>query len=256
MPSTSRTHDTRGPVAPLSAGAPDPVHRYWHYLFVIAVLTMFLSILALLNGFLRFYNTAAYAPAQAGLSSSDIDAGYVAMFVVMGVSPIPDYVVVPVYGALCATGLFNPYVTFAICLAGDLLPVEYACGRLAARPLLLRGLSYLRMSEQSLEEAERWVVTHGNFSIFVSTFIPFFYSVVGLAAGTLKMKAGPFFAYSTAGFAMRLAFLEYVGFYGVFIFTASYDYSQRSLFALALGLSGLYVVVHLVRTLGPRTRRS
>jgi len=39
-----------------------------------------------------------------------------------------------------------------------------------------------------------------------------------------------------------------VGFYGIYIFTASFDYSDRVFFVLFLVLSSVYAAVHIVRT--------
>lgn len=227
---------------------PGRLNKYWHYVFVLSLFTILLSVLALLNAYFRFNDTTSYTAAQAGLPSSSVTAGYLAMFVSILVLPIPDYVLIPVYGYLSAAGLFNPVTTFLVCLVGDVFPVEYVCGWYAARPLLLRGLSYFRITEGDLEVADRWLVDHGRFSIFISTFIPFFYSVAALAAGTLRMKPVPFLFYTTAGFAVRLAFLEYVGYFSIYIFTASFDYSQRFLFASLLVISSVYVAFHLFRT--------
>ncbi len=226
-------------------------HKYWHYLFVIATFVMLLSVLALLNAHYRFTDISSYG-IDHGVVSSPAD--YLGMFISMAILPIPDYVLVPVYGSLSAIGIFNPFATFLVCLVGALFPIEYFCGRFMARSLLLRGLSFVRMSENDIEVADRWLVDHGHFSIFMSTFIPFFYNVASLAAGTLKMKAGRFFLASTAGFGLRFIFLEYVGYYSIYIFTASFDYSQRALFSLLLILSSVYAALHLVRTLRSRSR--
>ncbi len=222
------------------------LHKYWHYIFVISIFIMLLSVLALLNAYYHFTNVSSYDIDQGAVSSP---ADYLGMFISMAILPIPDYVLVPVYGSLSAIGIFNPFTTFLVCLAGALFPIEYFCGRFAARSLLLKGLSLMRMSEKDIEVADKWLVEHGHFSIFISTFIPFFYSIASLAAGTLKMKAGRFFLASTAGFGLRFVFLEYVGYYGIYIFTASFDYSQRTLFSLLLILSSVYAALHLVRTL-------
>jgi membrane protein DedA with SNARE-associated domain len=222
------------------------LHKNWHYLFVTSLLSMLVCTLALVNGTSHLIDIESYSPAA--LSASFVVAGYLGMFISMWLSPIPDYILVPVYGYLCSIGVFDPYTTFLICLVAALLPIEYVSGRFAGRPLLLKGLSYFRITEKDIEVADRWLLDHGNFSIFIATFIPFFYSAACLAAGTLKMKAGPFFLASTAGFGLRYAFLEYIGFFGVFIFSASFDYSQRPLFAIVLVVSAIYAGVHIVRT--------
>jgi membrane protein DedA with SNARE-associated domain len=176
------------------------------------------------------------------------------MFISIVFSPVPDYFLVPAYGYLSLIGLFNPYYTFLVCLVGAVFPVEYVCGRFAARPLLLKVMSVLRISEKNVEAADKWLVEHGLFSIFISTFIPFFYSVISLAAGTLKMKSVAFLVSSAAGFGLRFVFLEGVGYYSIYIFTASFCNSQRTLFSLLLILSSIYAALYLVRTL-PRSHR-
>jgi membrane protein DedA with SNARE-associated domain len=231
----------------------DP-HKYWHYLFVISTLTILLSVLVLLNAYFHLINISSYDNHES-VSTSSLLAGYVGMFVGIAILPIPDYFLVPVYGYLSSIGLFNPYSTFIVCLLGALFPVEYVCGRFAARSVLLKVLSHLRMSEKSIETADKWLVEHGKFSIFISTFIPFFYSAASLAAGTLKMNATGFFLSSSAGFGLRFAFLECVGYYSIYVFTASFDYSQRNLFFSLLILSSVYAALHLVRILAARRTR-
>lgn len=229
-------------------------HKYWHYLFIVSLLVAFLSLLALVNAYFRLVTLPPYVGSQEQASSTLLLSGYIGMFLSIVFSPVPDYFLVPAFGYLSTFGVFNPYYTFLVCLLGALVPIEYVCGRFAARPLLLRVLSFLRLSEEKLESTDKWLIDHGKFSIFISTFIPFFYSAASLAAGTLKMDAPEFFTSSTAGFSLRFAFLEFVGFYGIYIFTASFDYSQRSLFFLLLVLSSVYLTLHLVRVLTNRLK--
>jgi len=192
--------------SPLTDGKSVKLHKNWHYLFVGSLLTMLTCALALTNASFNLFDVSSYAPGS--LSVSFLLAGYLGLFLTVGISPIPDCVLVPVYGYLSAIGAFDPYATFLVCLAAAVLPIEYAAGRFAGRPLLLKALSYFRITERDIEVADRWLVNHGKFSIFTATFIPFFYSVACLAAGTLKMRAAPFLLMSTAGFALRYVFLE------------------------------------------------
>ena len=212
--------------------------------------------LGLVNGYFRFFTTSSYDINKLGVSSPYLLAGYLGMFISMAILPIPDYILVPVYGYLSSIGIFNPFATFLVCLVAALFPIEYVCGRFAGRPLLLKGLSYFRITEKDIEVADKWLVEHGKFSIFISTFIPFFYSVTSLAAGTLKMKAAPFFLYSTVGFGLRYVFLEYIGYFGIYIFTASFDYSERTLFSLLLILSSVYAALYLTGTFRSKRLRS
>jgi membrane protein DedA with SNARE-associated domain len=239
--------------ADLPEDKPGVLPKYWHYVFVASVFAAVLSGLALINGYSSFVNISTYSISQGDLSSSVLFAGYAGMFFAMAILPIPDYTLVPVYGFLCSIGLFNPVTTFVVCLVAAIFPIEYLCGRLAARPLLLKGLRYFGIREKDIEVADRWLIDHGRFSIFMATFVPFFYSVASLAAGTLKMKAPQFFLSSAAGFGLRYVFLEYIGYYGVYVFTASFDYSQRVLFTGIFIATFAYLAVHLARTRGLTT---
>jgi membrane protein DedA with SNARE-associated domain len=221
------------------------LHKFRHNLFVFSVLVALLSALALLNAYFRFANISSYDINQEGLSPFLI-AGYLGMFITVAFLPIPDYFLIPAYGFLSSLGVFDPYVTFLVCLIAAILPYEYAVGRLAGRPLLLKGLSYFGISEKTLESAEKWLVEHGKFSIFISTFIPFFYTVTSIAAGVLKMSPAKFLLASAEGFGLRYAFLEYIGYSSVFVFTASFDYSQRVIIALLLIVSSICVALYLL----------
>jgi membrane protein DedA with SNARE-associated domain len=223
------------------------LQKYWHYLFVTSIFIVFLSVLVLLNAYLHFVNISSYDISKEGVSSPFLLASYLGMFISLVILPIPDYILVPAYGYLSSIGIFNPYTTFLICLAGAVFPLEYIPARFAGRPLLMKGLSYLRISEKDIEVADKWLAEHGRFSIFISTFIPYFYSVTSLAAGTLKMNVVAFLLASVAGFGLRFVFLEYIGYHSVYIFTSSFDYSQRTLFSLLLILFSFYVVVYFLR---------
>ncbi|HUH99411.1 MAG TPA: VTT domain-containing protein, partial [Nitrososphaerales archaeon] len=96
-----------------------------------------------------------------------------------------------------------------------------------------------------LEEADRWVLRHGKFSVFISTFVPFFYSAVCLVAGTLRMRAVPFLLSCVLGFGLRFAFLEYAGYKSIYIFSSAFDYSQRFLFVALIVASTAYAGLYL-----------
>lgn len=227
------------------------LHKYWHYAFVISLLASGFAALALLNGYFDFVNVVSYNASDVGLSSSILVAGYLGAFLTILVSPVPDYLVVPVYGYLSSVQLFNPYAIFLVCLLGAVAPLEYAPARFARRPLVMKFLSYFRIQEKDIKVADDWIREHGRFSMFTATFIPFFYSVAAFAAGTLNMGAASFLLFSTAGFGLRYAFLESVGFFGVHIFSFSFDYVNRAFFFAVLAVSLAYVVVHLLRSFAP-----
>ncbi len=226
-----------------------PLRKLRYYLFVISLITIAASALALLNGYYRFANISYHEIALSGLTSPFLLAGYLGMFLTIAFSPVPDYFMVPAFGYLSSIGVFDPYTTFLVCLLGAIVPITYVPGRFVGRPLLLRSVAYFGISERALGEADKWLVEHGNFSVFIATFIPFFYSVIGLAAGMLRMNAAKFLLASTAGYGLRFVVLEYVGYQSILIFTASFDYAQRALFFTLLIISFLYSALYLVETL-------
>lgn len=227
------------------------LYRYEHYLFAVSILVILMSILALLNGYYHYFNILPYSITKNVVPSQYLVAGYLGMFITIAFVPIPDYFLVPIYGYLSSIGIFNPFTTFLVCTAGALflMAIEYFGGRLVGRPLLLKALSYFHISEKEIESADKWLVTHGKFSMFISTFVPYLYSVTSLAAGTLKMNAVSFFLATFAGFGLRFMFLEYIGYYGIYIFSPLFDYSERTAFYLLLIISCLYVALYLARSL-------
>lgn len=222
-----------------------PARRLGSYLFIVSLIVIILASLALLNAYYHFVNISSYNIEPSGRSSI-LFASYAGMFISIALSPIPDYFLMLAYGSLSSIGIFDPYITFLVCLIAAVLPIEYLAGRLAGRPLMFKVVSYSGFSEKGIKTAEGWLEEHGGFAIFIATFVPFFYSVVALVAGTLKMNMVKFLMASTAGFGLRFATLELIGYEGIFIFTASFAYSQRYLIALILVLSSLYAVLYLI----------
>ena len=201
--------------------------KYAHYLFVISILLTIVCVLALFNAFYHLYNASSCEAEKQGISSQYLLAGYLGMFLTILFSPIPECLLLPVYGHLSLIGIFDPVTTLIVCFAAALFPAMYLAGRFAGRPLLLKGLRVFGITEKQIEVADSWIIEHGKFSIFISTFIPFFYSVASLAAGTLKMNWVSFSLMSIAGFALRFMFLEAAGYFTIYILTATFDYSQR-----------------------------
>ncbi len=137
-------------------------HKYWHYLFVSSLFVILLSALVLINGYLHFYNSASYNVSQLNYASLLL-AGYFGIFLTIWIPPIPDYLLVPIYGYLCSLGSLTLWLLFLrVCLRA-VIPIEYVCGRFAGRPLLLKGLSYFRITEKEFVVTDRWLVEHGHF---------------------------------------------------------------------------------------------
>lgn len=221
------------------------IHKNWHYTLIIAVGTLALAVIGILNGYLRFINISSYSHVNSSIPLPHLLGGYIGIFV-LRILPIPDFITLPLIGYLSSAGIFNPEIAFFAALAGAVVPFEYFAGRYAARPLLLKSIRLAGVKEESVKIAEDWIFAHGPFSIFISTFIPYFYSAVALAAGVLRMKFIPYFLSTVAGFGIRYALLEAAGYYGVYVLTPDYDYKHRAalfvILLISIGVISIYVV--------------
>ncbi|MEM0128496.1 MAG: DedA family protein [Thermoplasmatales archaeon] len=222
-------------------------HKYWHYGFTISILVALLALAALLNGFYHFYSVQSYKLTDISIPFADFLAGYIGIFVSILLLPIPDYVLIPFYGYLCSIGIFNPYLTLLASVGGAVVPIEFLLGIYAGSKVLKKILSHMEISEVKLSVATNWVKQHGNFSIFLATFVPFFYSAASFSAGTLKMRFPSFMTVSTLGFLLRYVGLELIGYYGLYLFTSQYDYKYRYVFTSFLFISLIYIVVYSFR---------
>ena len=223
------------------------LHKYWHYGLTIAVILAILSLIALLNGYYHFYSLRSYHEEKISIPLGDMLAGYLGIFLSILILPIPDYVLLPFYGYLSSIGLFNFFLVLVSCLAGAVAPIEFLLGYYAGSRLLRKILDHLKIPVDRLDIATDWVISHGNFSVFLSTFVPFFYSAASFSAGTLRMKFSSFMIVSTLGFFLRYVGLELIGYYSILVFTPEYDYRYRYVFTAVLISSLSFVIAYRFR---------
>ncbi|MEM0195125.1 MAG: DedA family protein [Thermoplasmatales archaeon] len=224
------------------------MHKYWHYGLTIFILLAILASAALLNGFYHFYSLESYRLTDVSIPLAGFLAGYVGIFVSILLLPVPDYILIPFYGYLCSIGVFNPYLTLLASTAGAVVPIEFTLGLYAGSRILKKIFSHMKISDARISVATDWVKRHGNFSVFLATFVPFFYSAASFSAGTLKMRFSSFMIVSTVGFSLRYIGLELIGYYGLYLFTSQYDYKYRYVFASLLVTSALYAIAYSLRS--------
>ncbi|WP_297217083.1 DedA family protein [Thermoplasma sp.] len=235
--------------------------KYAYYGFIFSLLILFASVVALTNAYIHYVNISSYYSYERKILSPFSLTGYEGMFFVVAFAPLPDYLIIPFYGYLSSIGEFNIFAAFFVSVLAMLfeMGIEYAGGRLAGRAILLKALSYFKITERDLEAADKWIQDHGPFSIFVATFIPYFKNVTSLAAGTLKMNAPWFFLSNFAGFAIRFGLLIYIGYSGIYVLTPSFDYEHRLAIAILGVISLLYLIAYLInkanRIISSRAKR-
>jgi membrane protein DedA with SNARE-associated domain len=118
--------------------------------------------------------------------------------------PIPSELVLPLAGFMAEQGELNLVVAILASTLGSVLGavVLYEVGRVGGRPLVLRYGRVLRVDEQRLDRADRWMDRHGTKVVFFARMVPLARSVVSVPAGTTRMGRARFLAYTTVGSAI------------------------------------------------------
>ena len=131
--------------------------------------------------------------------------GYLGLFLVLIIEnlfpPIPSEAVLPLAGFLVGRGEMNFGLAVAVATAGGVVGalILYALGRWGGRPLILRYGWILRVDAASLDRAEQWFTSYGDWVVLVARVIPLARSIVSIPAGTMRMPLLRFTLLTTIG---------------------------------------------------------
>lgn len=144
--------------------------------------------------------------------------GYVGVFLLMTlesmVAPIPSEAVMPFAGFLW----FQKTFTFAGVVAASTLGslfgslISYWMGAKGGRAVVERYGKYLFLNVHHLEATERFFARYGEWTIFVSRFIPVVRHFISIPAGMGKMPLLKFCVYTIVGAGIWNSFLAWVGY--------------------------------------------
>lgn len=144
--------------------------------------------------------------------------GYAGLFLALVLGnfgvPIGSEIVLPVAGALTATGHLNSlWMTVAVALAGELGggSVGYAIGRYGGIPAIERYGKYVHFTHDRLVRIHRFFERWGTFAIFVCRFLPFIRGVSAIPAGIAEMNLGLFYVWTFLGSLIFCTILILVG---------------------------------------------
>lgn len=144
--------------------------------------------------------------------------GYVGLFVALALGnfgvPIGSEIVLPVAGALTATGHLNSlWLTVAVALAGELGggSIGYAIGRYGGVPVIERYGRYIHFTHERLMRVHRFFERWGTFAIFVCRFLPFVRGISAIPAGIAEMNLRHFYLWTFLGSLIFCTFLIMVG---------------------------------------------
>ena len=141
------------------------------------------------------------------------------MFLENLIPPIPSELVMPLAGYAASQGTLNLWVAIAFGSAGSLLGallwyyVGLYLGFDRLRGLLDRYGRWVGLSSQDLENAQRWFLKRGTWTVGLCRMIPGIRTYVSIPAGVTRMRLAPFLLYSSVGTVLWTAFLTVVGYF-------------------------------------------
>lgn len=144
--------------------------------------------------------------------------GYAGIFVLMTlesmIAPIPSEAVMPFAGFLISDGQLSWVGVILASSLGSVAGsvVSYYAGKYGGNRFVLKFGKYLLLNEEHLMSTERFFAQHGQWTVFVSRFVPVVRHFISLPAGIAKMPLGKFLLYTIVGATLWNTFLGYVGF--------------------------------------------
>jgi membrane protein DedA with SNARE-associated domain/membrane-associated phospholipid phosphatase len=161
----------------------------------------------------------------------------------------PGETTVIVGGVIAGQGEISLWVlitiTWVCAVAGDL--ASYTAGRKLGRAWLLRHGERLKITEDRLEQVERFFEKRGGITILIGRFIGFVRALAPFIAGTSRMPLRRFLPYDVLGAGAWAATFATLG----FVFWHSFDrlttYVSRGLFAFATVVVVVGALVGLVQ---------
>jgi len=144
--------------------------------------------------------------------------GYAGIVIMMAVEstilPFPSEVALIPAGFLAWKGEMNP-VLAAICGAiGSLIgaTLNYTVSMWLGRPVMERIGSYVGVTAERLDAADRYFASHGEITTFIGRLIPGIRHLISIPAGVTRMNFARFALYTTLGAGMWSAVLVSLGY--------------------------------------------
>jgi membrane protein DedA with SNARE-associated domain len=177
-----------------------------------------------------------------------------------GIPPIPSEVILPFAGFLVAEGTYSFGAALVVSLAGGLVGayIAYAIGRWWRSRFLGLGIGRLRLRDQDVARVDGWFAKHGEVTVTLARFVPFFRSYISYPAGTARMSPTRFGLYTLFGTIPWNLGLIYAGFvlrsnWSVIVtYVSPFDYLFAALIVLGIVYLGLIAAGVLEQGWPPR----
>ena len=143
--------------------------------------------------------------------------GYVGVVLLMAIEsaciPLPSEVIMPFSGYLVYTGQFKLWLVALMGAIGCNLgsEVAYEIGYYGGRPLVERYGSYILLSRNELDWADRFFSRFGDLTVLISRLLPVVRTFIALPAGIARMPRGRFHIYTFIGSFPWCLGLAYLG---------------------------------------------
>lgn len=147
------------------------------------------------------------------------DMGYAGIALLMFIEstfiPLPSELVIPPAGYLISQKQMNWSGVLLAGTAGSLLGAffNYAIAVYLGRPFILKYGKYFGVSESHLKKGEQFFYSHGSISIFIGRLILGIRHYISFPAGLARMNLKKFCFYTSAGAAVWVWILAYIGFF-------------------------------------------
>ena len=141
------------------------------------------------------------------------------MFLENLIPPIPSELVMPLAGYAASQGELNLWSAIAFGSAGSLLGallwyyVGLYLGLNRLKALLDKYGRWVGLSSSDLDNAQRWFVKRGTWTVGICRMIPGIRTYVSIPAGVTQMPLVPFLLYSAVGTVLWTAFLTVAGYF-------------------------------------------
>ena len=145
------------------------------------------------------------------------DWGYLGVFLLMAMEssilPVPSELVIPPAAYWATQGRMTLAGVVIAGTAGSYLGamVMYAASRWLGRPFLLRHGRWALVSPRKIERAERYLERYELGGVFFARLLPFVRHVIGIPAGIVRMRIGPYGIATILGSALWCAVLAWFG---------------------------------------------
>lgn len=145
------------------------------------------------------------------------ETGYFGITILMALEsaciPIPSEIIMPFSGFLVFKGQFILWLVVVLGAVGNLIGswLAYWIGFYGGRPLIEKYGRYFLVSQDDLNQADKWFRKYGQSTVFFSRLLPVIRTFISLPAGISRMNFKKFSFYTLAGSLPWSFALAYAG---------------------------------------------